>query len=327
MKKYDSRILFRDKKISTEENKIKKLAYLGGIRGILIYMLLNIKDIENTFFIFEDDYNLLLNKDNFLIMNIDKISKKNKFFFKFKTYKYINRILNNFKEIWIHDHLAFSMIFLKKIKKINMVEDGYYNYQYEKIKKEKNKKFKIKIKNLLFMGSIFEEKYFGLSDNIKKIYLTGLNKIPEEIEKKVEKINIKYLLNKLSEEEKNSLLNIFRIDENSLKKYTDRKIIIITQPLSEDKLISEEMKIDIYKKIIKKYNQEDIVIKMHPREKTNYRKYFENIEIIEGAIPLEIIALYFQNIKKAITLFSTGIEAFEGICEIEFIGKDVIIKK
>ena len=78
------------------------------------------------------------------------------------------------------------------------------------------------------------------------------------------------------------------------------------QPLSEDELLLETEKIEIYKKIIIKYSEENIVIKPHPRETTNYKNIFPKIEIIFENFPSEFLDLYDIKFEKIITLFSTA---------------------
>jgi len=55
------------------------------------------------------------------------------------------------------------------------------------------------------------------------------------------------------------------IKKFQILKEDDRKILLLTQPLSEDKIITEEEKIKIYREIIEKQNGRKIYIKAHPR--------------------------------------------------------------
>lgn len=98
----------------------------------------------------------------------------------------------------------------------------------------------------------------------------------------------------------------------------------MTQPLSEDEIITEEEKIKIYREIIEKQNGRKIYIKAHPREKTNYGDIFKelNIKIIENGFPIELLLLLNINFSKVITLFSTGALNFKGRSEVEFIGTE-----
>ena len=159
---------------------------------------------------------------------------------------------------------------------------------------------------------------------IKKIYLTGIAEIPEIIKNKVEIVNLKEKWEQLSFEEQEEILRIFDLKNSDLIKWQKlkNKILLITQPLSEDGIISEKEKIEIYKEIVEKNKSENIMIKPHPREKTNYKNIFPNIELIEGKFPLEILMLLGINFKEVITIFSTAVLNFKGITNVNFIGTE-----
>ena len=164
----------------------------------------------------------------------------------------------------------------------------------------------------------------GISEKIQKIILTGILPIPEIIKPKVELINLENRWKKLSKEKKEKILEIFNINLNEIKNLekSKNKILLLTQPLSEDRIVSEEEKINMYKDILQKRNIKEVYIKIHPRERTNYVKGFENIKvhIIKKDFPVEILFLLNINFSKVITLFSTAALNFKGKGEIEFIG-------
>lgn len=303
---------------------MKKIVYVGGYRGLIIFLLLNIKDIGDTEFIFETKNEINLKK-----YILDEFQIKNKYYKKYILYKLFRKLSKNVNEIWMQDHLECSEYFVSKFKNIKLLEDGLLNYTHT----ESLKKKKIKIKNWLLGGPfIIDRNIFGISDNVSEIYLTNLKPIPENIKTKVKIIDLKEKWNSLDEEEKNKILNIFNFEKEEVnKKLKKKKIILITQPLSEDEALTEEEKIEIYKNIIKKYNEEEIIIKPHPREKTNYKKAFPNVEVLESDFPLEILTFLLDNIEEVVTLFSTAVYNFEGIAKkIEFLGTKInkkLIKK
>ena len=113
-----------------------------------------------------------------------------------------------------------------------------------------------------------------------------------------------------------------KIEELEILKNNSNKILLLTQPLSEDGIVSEEEKIKMYENILIEKNIKEIYIKLHPRERTDYVKNFKNIKvnIIKKDFPAEILFLLNINFNKVITLFSTAALNFKGKSEIEFIG-------
>lgn len=100
--------------------------------------------------------------------------------------------------------------------------------------------------------------------------------------------------------------------------------MLITQPLSEDKVVTEREKIEIYQEILEKEKNKIIYIKPHPRERTNYLKVFSkyDVRILEKDFPLELLSFLEIKFSKATTLFSTAVFSFKDKYEIEFIGTE-----
>ncbi|PSU17625.1 hypothetical protein CTM96_21710, partial [Photobacterium phosphoreum] len=178
------------------------------------------------------------------------------------------------------DHVFFAD-FLNRYEYI-LIEDGLLNYIYNS-----------KRKNRLYNFFISNNKTYGRSDKCSKIYLTGIRKIPNEILNKVELLSI----------DKKDTLNDY------YGELIKDSFILITQPLSEDGVITENEKIGIYKNIILKYNKDkkNIVIKPHPREKTDYSKLFKDTKVMNKNTPFEYFSNTIAYDNVVITLFSTAI--------------------
>lgn len=276
-----------------------------------------------------------LNLANLNVIILNNFKKGNYLLKKYKKWEISNNLLkklNEIEEIYLQDHITYSQFFLNNfIRKIYLLEEGILNYNDNILKNEFEKKIeKVRIFHNI-KKSIIEKikkdyKRFGLSEKIEKIYLTGLLPIPNLIKDKVEIININELWNNLSQKGKKEILDVFNIEIEKIQIFDkdDKKNLLLTQPLSEDKIITEKEKIEIYREIIEKQNVRKIYIKAHPREKTNYKEVFKNfnIEVIENTFPIELFLLLNIKFDKVITLFSTGALNFKGKAEVEFIGTE-----
>ena len=170
---------------------------------------------------------------------------------------------------------------------------------------------------LKFLGSYTNDIYegFGTHKNIKKVYLTK-NEVPELIKNKVEIINMKKLWDEKTENEKNKILKIFNI-EKLVNQLEENPILLLTQCYSEDNLLPYDEEIGIYKYLIEKQENKNIIIKTHPREKKDYSKIFPDIFVIDKPFPLEIFKCIDKNINKIITISSSAALTFKDECEIE----------
>lgn len=222
-------------------------------------------------------------------------------------------------EVYGDDELSIAIPY-RKIG-INVIEDGIINYKKRVIKRTILQKLKKKLK--LIENS---DKAYGFDERVKKIYLTGLAPVPQELNSKVEFIDLKKLWAKKTKGEQEEILDIFSFNLNIKEKLKGKEIILLTQPLSEDGVISEDEKIKLYSKIIKKYDQKKLIIKCHPREKTNYKDIFKDYLVINDIFPFEIFKLLDIKLKKVITLFSTAALAVDENIEIDFYGTEVHTK-
>lgn len=312
----------------------KNIVYVDTIYPLLIYLVLGISNSHDLYIFGEEIPKEICNKfkNNYRIIYKIKYKIKLEQYYKYyKIKKILEKILNNytkFNNLYLQDHLRYSNFFINEIGGNNFIlEDGIMNYSIDKkkiLQEITERKLIKKIREKLLFGKDFIFLSLGLSEKITKIYLTGILPVPEIIKDKVEIIDIETKWNLLSIEKKKEILDIFDINLEKLEnlKNEKEKILLITQPLSEDNIISEEEKIDIYSNLLKERDIKKIYIKPHPREKTDYTKVFQNIEvvIIEKEFPIEIFILLNMEFKKVITLFSTAALNFKNKYDVEFIG-------
>lgn len=212
-------------------------------------------------------------------------------------------------------------------EKIYVLEDGTANYMKNEIREKNRKKIseilKRCIKNIFGLG--IRQGEAGYGDKVKKIYLTEnlCKEIPKGLEKKAEIINLKKLWDKKTEEEQKVILDVFDFNPEILKKVNENTVMLFTQPLSEDGVISENEKIELYSKILEKYNNQFVIIKPHPREKTDYSIYFSNCYVMKEKYPVEILELVGINIKKAVTIFSSAAFGLGKNVKIDFYGTEI----
>ena len=331
-----------------KKNK-KIVIYVETVYSLLIgLIILFIKKnlvSEDIIFFYSENNRLIAEISKKFKINLKKeeIKYSSKLKIIFKTFINNHKLIRQLndkkvKEIFIQDHIKESQFILNNVKKkIYLLEDGTSNYNEKllaeqlKVKRNKSKEpILIKLKIWIYrkfinkLNSYYSE--YGTSQKINKIYLTGILPIPDVIKEKVEIVNIEKLWEELDERKKKEILNILNVnlEEVELLRKEKEKILLITQPLSEDGIINEEEKIDLYKEILLERRIKKVFIKPHPREKTNYIEVFKNIgievKVLPNEFPAEIFMLLDMSFKKVITIFSTAVLNFKHKYEIEFIG-------
>lgn len=304
----------------------KYLCYSETLYAFLQYLLINKMDIENTLFIFSESMDKLIG-ENFKCNKIILKKKKGTFLQKkkieYQNYKKLNSILSNNKDIkvYLQDHLPEAEYFLEKFN-CYLLEDGTDSYNLKKInrnqKEYRRKKYKIRLLKKLLGGALRRYPKYGFSNKVIGIYMNGFFEIPSELKKKVIKLDIKKLFNRLTIEEKEKLFNIFSLKLDILNKIED-KILLLTQPLSEDGVMIENEKIGLYKDIQKNFEGE-FVIKSHPREQTDYQKYFPEVYILPQNFPAELFLFIDAKLSEVITIFSTAALNLKGSYKVSFLG-------
>ena len=331
-----------------KKNK-KIVIYVETVYSLLIglIILFTKKNLvnEDIIFFYSENNRLIAEIAKKFKINIKKeeIKHSSKLKVIFKTFINNHKLIRQLndkkvKEIFIQDHIKESQFILNNVKKkIYLLEDGTSNYNEKllaeqlKVKRNKIKEpILIKLKIWIYrkfinkLNSYYSE--YGTSQKINKIYLTGILPIPDIIKEKVEIIDIEKLWEELEEKKKKEILNIFNVNLEGLEllRKEKEKILLITQPLSEDGIIKEKEKIELYKEILLEREIKKVFIKPHPREKTNYIEVFKNIgievKVLPNEFPAEIFMLLDMNFKKVITIFSTAVPNFKYKYKIEFIG-------
>ena len=289
---------------------MKKVVLVSNLRMLLIFLLLNSDDLDNICFIFDSSFSSDKKlKKNLLLKEKKRFKLIANIFFDYFKLKKLN--LSKNVKVYGADHIRGANFFLKRYE-FYLIEDGMMNYAKQTYKRT--------IKNLLF-----SKPKLGRDKNVKKIYLTGLAQIPEEIKDKVEIVDLKKLWKLKTKEEQEEILEVFGFNREILEKIKEKNTILFTQPLSEDGILNEQEKIELYSKIILKYPKEKLIIKTHPREKTNYIEFFKEILILDKSFPAEIFELLDIDFDRTITLFSTaafGVKAKY----IDFYGAEVNLK-
>jgi glycosyltransferase involved in cell wall biosynthesis len=211
-----------------------------------------------------------------------------------------------------------SSFFLIKFKSnyFRMIEDGNRNYHSQ-----------------IGAFTAFKRKYIirtvigeGRDNEIKTIEVQSPQLLPEIVRHKGVKLDLDKLKRNLSLEEKNTLLSIF-LAGNKINTNSSKNLLLITQPLSEDRFISEKEKISIYNNIISKHIDKYVIyLKAHPRELTKYEDYIDSpFILIPKSFPLELLDFLDNiNFDLGITIFSSALNNIKCVTKKEFLGKEYL---
>lgn len=102
-----------------------------------------------------------------------------------------------------------------------------------------------------------------------------------------------------------------------------RKVILFSQPIIQDAHLSASELVAIYRPYIEQYGEKNILVKLHPRDDFDYKKYFPDVEILRTKAPQQLLDLLGLTFDVAITICSSAVSSMREDCKIEWIGAEV----
>lgn len=309
----------------------KRICYVGTIYTLFIYLLYStIEDIKNTLFIFA--YGIPDEIMNKFPNHIDLNEKKWNDFISRKTRGEKRRWIlglivkaripriEKTDKLFAQDHLTFSSqiignnnyIFIEDSQlvcsKLEANANSPFNKQYL------TEKWYYPITQLLYGKTKY--KWFAKNNQCKELLVTKIDSVEYLKGKKQILINFSEEWGKASKEKKDFILNVYDLNYNDAELLNTKKIILFTQPLG----LGEKYQVDIFRKIIHKYEQNDLVIKVHPRDTLNYEKYFPESIVYRKRVPSQLLDLLGIRFERAVTLFSSAVDEFTYPINIDWYG-------
>lgn len=299
-----------------------KVCSVSTIYSLLIYLLINSEeDIkENTFFFFAKSIDKSIRQRFHNHQYID-------FSEYFRKYGWLGALIYSIKfhylapyrwpfiktaEIYGHDHTLETASILMNNQTVIVLEDGAANYELNRLPTT------YKTLKRWIVGKFVTKEHFGYSNQVQKVILTGLKPIPEEIQDKVQIIDIFELWTKSSEQKKKLILDYYSVTDSDIENLKSKSAILLTQPLSSGAraVVSDQQLISIYRDIINGIGRENLVIKLHPRDTIDYQSIFPDVLIFDKPIPFEIFVMLGVRFNDAHTINSTAVYSLPKPVEI-----------
>ena len=167
---------------------------------------------------------------------------------------------------------------------------------------------------------------FGFSPCCSVIEVNALQglQIPRD---KVEVYPRKQLMESLTEEQKNVILQVFTGSGTELPSFSGEEVLLLTEPFAASgRLPGESVQIRMYEEIVREYTGgRPLIIKAHPRDCVDYRSVFPDARIIEKNLPMELLNFYEGcGPFLAVTVTSSAIFSISGNQEKISLGADYL---
>lgn len=288
--------------------KYKAIAYLPTTYTLLQYYLLEPYKAEDTLFFIQEDFPKEVADRLPVVKNTGPFFRYSNYFFSpiIRFYSF----LNHKTPVYLGGELSLTSLFLECFDVCFYLEDGVGSYELV-CNKERSVIQKREAGSGWLGRWLLGDLYpiLGQAENVQTVYLTGILPIPETIAHKVELIDLKLLWQQKNLQQKENILQVFLPEGFDKDTLVGCETLLLTQPLSEDSggRLSELEKIDIYRKLLSGYDESKVLIKIHPREKTDYSCYFPQAKILQTPCPMELLMLLGLQVKRAVSVNSTAI--------------------
>lgn len=199
---------------------------------------------------------------------------------------------------------------------IRMIEDGGNNYRAPI---SRWKAFMKKYVRNIPMGE-------GLDAEIKEIHVQHVDRLHPRIRHKGKTLELNAMRDSLSAQQRSEIVHTF-MHGKDVNILSGNNLLLITQPWSEEHVMSETGKVEVYNRMLKKYTgSHSIFLKAHPRDLTNYHGKLEQaFTEIPRAFPLEMLD-FMENIrfKTGLTVSSSALHNMHCVAEKIFFGNDYL---
>ncbi|MBR5719509.1 MAG: hypothetical protein IKX38_00695 [Bacteroidales bacterium] len=184
-----------------------------------------------------------------------------------------------------------------------------------------NNTLKGKVVSLIY-GDILLN-YYGNNKYCKEFFMTEVNSSPI-LEGKIVHVNpLQELWNNSSTDKQRYILSRYNLYDEDMDILRSKPIAYMSQPDVDNRLLSTEEQYNLVAAILKNYDSSQIIIKTHPRDTFDYRKYFPGITVFDKPVNMELLALAGIKFSKFITICSTSVFGIPYDTDIDWYGAEI----
>jgi len=175
-----------------------------------------------------------------------------------------------------------------------------------------------KIKGFFF-GDIYIH-FHGNNSQCKTILLTEENTSPVLSGKEVLIQPLETLYENSSNKKQVLLKNMFGISDADIEFLKSRPNLFFSQPMIKDCGLTSAEYVEVLNRIFSHYTPHSIMIKAHPRDTFDYKKYFPDVELFSKPVNSQLLNIFGLRPRRMFTICSSAIEGFPESIECDYYG-------
>jgi hypothetical protein len=308
------------------KEKINRVCIVDSTYTLLLYFLISTeKEIDTTFYFVSDGIPDATRKKLKNIYYFDRklfcpfgrrMLKKSICALSLRLFSRIRWPFLKDAEIYGHDHLFVSPGLIGR-RQLIFIEENPSEYVPPKHE------------HFLFLrrclcGPLARYNRYGDHPFCKLMIITNRKVRGIERDKKETKlINVHDLWKNSSQEKRAKILFLFSLTSDDMNLLQRKDIILLTQWFSEEEVLTETEKLDMYKMIIEDIDKNKLVLKPHPRESTDYTLFFPDIYVFAPKVPVQLLDICGVRFKMAYTISSSAVLSFPYEIEKKVLGYSI----
>ena len=163
----------------------------------------------------------------------------------------------------------------------------------------------------------------GNNSQCTQIYLTEPNASPLLKDKELIIHSLKELWGKAEDEKKEFILYLFDITPDDISLLKTTPIFFFSQPCVVDGILTNTEYVGLLSKIFSKYDLTKLLVKTHPRDTFDYKKYFPEVKVFAKPVNMQLLSLLNLSFEKAVTIFSSAVFDLPENIEVDWFGVDI----
>lgn len=160
----------------------------------------------------------------------------------------------------------------------------------------------------------------GIGNQCDELFLTEMEDVPVCHSKKVHVNTIRNLWDSSSISKREFISYVFDVTPDDIELLKSRPLMYMTQAIDIDYELSSDEYVQLLSKIFSHYEQDQLLLKLHPRDKFDYRKFFPKVAVYSKTINMQLLSLYDIRPEKVITIFSSSVESFPDEVQVDWFG-------
>ena len=306
------------------KQKFSRVCISDSAHSLMFYLMISTQEeINSTFFFFSDGIHPSVREklpNHKYIPTVwfrKKAWRNGLFFFYLLALRMTARLRWPFlktAKIFAMDHMFFSTPLLGG-RDYTLLADGpncFFNIRttpdYRNFSAPANRRLSVKLIRAL-LGPCWH-KCYGMNDQCTGVIKTTPDGLDEHEGKDIRIFSLSELWENSPEEKRRQILAVYDITAEDLEDMKRRPAILLTQQLATEGTVTEEELVKIYSDLLKPFPPDSILIKRHPRDRVDYRKYFPQALVYEKFAPMQLFAAMGITFRTAITLFSSSVTSF-----------------